>query len=121
MIPQVRFEPQWDLVMLNLVTSLIQREAGCCGGIGDFVRAVSVFQRAYELVLSWVEVLLAHVAGSAAPWTAHCWCTDQRSASRAAILVLLFVTALANCLSLHIEQTFRIAACDALRFPEGNQ
>src|SRR6266702_5640516 len=121
MIPRVRFEPWWDLVASNLVTSLIQREAGRRGGIGGFVWAVSVFQCAYELVLSWVEVLLAHIAGGAAPWATHRWRTDWHSASRAAILALLMAMALTNCSSLHVEQTFRSAVCDALRFPEGDQ
>ncbi len=69
-------------------------------------------------MLIWVKLLLAHVAGGATPRATHCQCTDQCSASLAAILALLLATALANCSSLHVEQTFLMVACEALGFLE---
>src|SRR6266702_4571339 len=114
----VQSEPERDFILLESVTSLVQREASGGGHVGSFVHLVSVSEGAYERVLSWVEVALTHVAGGATPQAARCQCTVQRSASCAAIFALLLATALANCSSLHVEQTFRSTVCDALGLPK---
>ncbi len=106
MVSEVWSEPQRDLIAFDLVAPLIQWEARGGSRIRSLIWIVRIFECAYEWVLSWVEVLIAHVAGGAAPWPTHCWCTDWCSASCAAIFVLLLATALANCSSLHVEHTF---------------
>ncbi len=110
-VPIIPLESQWDCIMRGTIASLVQGEACHSGHIWGFIRVVRVFKGAYELVLSWVQLPLAHVAVGAAPWAAHCQCAARRSASHAAILALLLVTALANCSSLHVEHTFLIASC----------
>ncbi len=120
-IPQVQFEPRQNFIALGLVAPLVQGEASCRGHIGGFIQVVSIFEHVYERMLSWVKVLLAYVAGGVAPRAACCWCADQCTASQAAIRTLLFAMALANCSSLHVEQTFRSAVCDTLRFFKGDQ
>src|SRR6266702_4845400 len=97
----------WDLAMMGDVTPIIQRVAHCSGCIWSLLQVVRIFEIVYEWVLSWVKVL-AYVAGGATPQATCCWCTDWRSASQAAILALLFMMALVNCSSLHVEHTFLI-------------
>src|SRR6266702_1611945 len=120
MVSAVWFEPQRDFVPFVAIASLVQREASGGGHVWGLMWVVRILEHPYEEVLSWVKISLAPITGGVAPWSARCWCTDRRSASRAAIFALLLVVALANCLSLHIEQTFRSAVCDALRFVEGD-
>src|SRR6266702_1866003 len=120
MIPIVRLEPRWDLVSLDLVASLIQGKPRRSGRIWSLVQVVRICERAYEEVRSWVKIPFAHVAGSAAPRSACCQCTCWRSASHAAIFAVCLAMALASCLSLHVEHTFRSAVCDALRLQEGD-
>src|SRR6266702_70066 len=117
----VGLESQRNFIPFDVVAPLVQREAGGSGRIRCLLRSVRIFEHPYKEMLSWVEVVFAPITSGAAPWAARCRCTDRHSASRAAIFALLFATALANCLSLHIEQTFRSAVCDALRFPEGDR
>src|SRR6266702_3607452 len=119
-VPEVRLEPPWDLVALDLVASLVRGEPHCSGCIWSLIRVIRIFDRAYKEVLIWVEIPFTHVAGGAAPQSARCQCTDWRSASHAAILALLLATAFVNCSSLHVEQTFCSAVCDALRLPKGD-
>src|SRR6266702_2674045 len=118
MVPAVWFEPQQDFVPFNTIASLVQREASGGGRVWGLVGVVRIFERPYEEVLSWVKVPLASVTGGAAPRSTHCWCADRHSAACAAIFALLLAMALANCSSLHIEQTFCSAVCDALGLVE---
>src|SRR6266702_4762850 len=118
--PAVGCEPEWDFIPLGSVASLVQREASGGGRVGGFVRLISVSERAYKWVLSWVEVALTHVAVGVTPRAARCRCTVWCSASRAAIFAFLLAAALVNCSSLHVEQTFCSAVCDALGFFEGD-
>src|SRR6266702_1637397 len=119
-VPAVGPKPRRDSVSFDAVAPLVQGKASSGGRIRGLVRVVRVFERPYKDVLSWVEVLFASVAGGATPRAARCRRTDRHSASRAAILALLLATALANCSSLHVEHTFRIAVCDALWFAKGD-
>src|SRR6266702_811282 len=120
-VSQVWLETWRDLAAAGAVAPLVQREASGGGGVWCLARVVRIRERAYEHVLSWVKFLLAHIARCAAPRAARCWCTDQRSASRAAILAFLLAVAFVNCSSLHSEQTFLIAACDALWLVKGDR
>ncbi len=120
-IPAVGFKPQRDFVSFDAVASLVQRETSSGGRVWGLVGVVRIFERPYEEVLSWVKVSFAPVTSGAAPQSARHWCTDWRSASRAAILALLLAAALANCSSLHVEQTFRSAICDAFWFVKGDR
>src|SRR6266702_7423778 len=115
-VPAVGLKPRRNSPSFDAVASLALGKASSGGRIRGLVRVVRIFECPYEDVLSWVEILLASVAGGATPRAARCRRTSRHSASRAAILALLLATALANCSSLHVEQTFRIAVCDALWF-----
>ncbi len=119
-VPAVGLKPQWDFVPFNAVAPLVQREASSGGRVWGLVGVVRIFECPYEEVLSWVEVSFALITGGAASRSTRCWCTDRRSASHAAIFALLLATALANCSSFHVEQTFRSAVCDALWFAKGD-
>ncbi len=119
--PAVRCKSKRDFIPLESVAPLVQREASGSGRVGSFIRLVSVGKGAYEWVLSWVKVALTHIAGGATPRATRCRCTVRRSASRAAIFAFLLAAALANCSSLHVEQTFRSAICDALGLFEGDR
>ncbi len=120
-ISAVGFKPQRNFGSFDTVAPLVQREASGGGRVWGLVGVVRIFERPYKEVLSWVEVVFTPVASGATPRSAHRWCTNRRSASRAAIFALLLATALANCSSLHVEQTFRSAVCDALWFAEGDR
>ncbi len=120
-IPAVGLKPQRDFVSFDAVAPFVQREASGGGRVWGLMGVVRIFERPYEEVLSWVEVSFAPITGGVAPQSAHCRCTDRRSASRAAILALLLAMALVNCSSFHIEQTFRSAVCDALWFVKGDR
>src|SRR6266702_4574664 len=120
-ISAVGLKPRRGPFSFDAVAPLVQGEASSGGRIWGFVRVVRIFERPYEDVLSWVEILLASVTGGTTPRATRRWRASRRSASRAAIRALLLATALANCLSLHVEQTFRIAVCDALWFVKGDR
>src|SRR6266702_2292815 len=120
-VPEIRFESRWHFVSLDAVTPLVQRGADGGRRVWCLAGVVRIFERPYEGMLIWVNVSFAPVAGGAAPRSARRWCTSRRSASRAAILALLLATALANCSSLHVEQTFCSAICDSLWFAKGDR
>src|SRR6266702_7754361 len=120
-VPAVELEPRRNSPLLGAVTPLVQGKTSSGGGIRGLVRFVRIFERPYEDVLSWVEVLLASVTGGTTPGAARCRRAARHSASRAAIRALLFATALANCSSLHVAHTFCIATCDALWFAKGDR
>src|SRR6266702_2179225 len=117
-VPLIASEPRQGCVASGAVTPFIQRVPCSRGCIRGFFWVIRVFQDAYEWVLSWVEIPLTHVTGGVAPQAMHCWCTDWRSASHAAIFALLLATALVNCSSLHIEHTFITTCCVRLGFPK---
>src|SRR6266571_1345256 len=120
MVPIIPLEPQQDYVVRDVVAPFVQGKACRCGCVWGLLWVVRVFKGAYKWVLSWVKIPFAHMTGGAAPRATHYRCTDQRSASRAAILALLLATALVNCSSLHVEHTFLTASCNALGFLKRN-
>src|SRR6266702_2444040 len=112
-IPIISYESRWNSQTGDGVATLVQRVARRGGGIGSLSGVLSIFNCAHEKVLIWVKLLRAYVAGVPAPWASRCWCTDRRSASRAANFALLLATAFAKSPSLHREQTLCTVLCIA--------